>query len=53
MGRGTQYTDQKRREWIARRGWTVEAFRKEHIFTASRVFEDTVSSLVRDVRWSA
>jgi hypothetical protein len=52
---GEEYADhdEKRREWIARRGWRVEVFKKEHIFTASRAFEDTVSSLVREVRWSA
>jgi hypothetical protein len=52
---GEEYADHdnRRREWIGRRGWTVEVFTKEHIFTASRVFEDRVSSLVRDLRWSA
>jgi len=52
---GEEFTDhdKTRREWIARRGWTVGVFTKEQIFTASRVFEDTVLSLVRDKRWSA
>ena len=45
--------DRTRRDWIARRGWTVQVFTKEQIFTASRGFEDTVSSLVTAARRSA
>jgi very-short-patch-repair endonuclease len=40
--------DKARRAWIRGRGWTVQAFRKEHVFTASHAFEDAVSSLVNE-----
>jgi hypothetical protein len=40
--------DDARREWIAGRGWSVRAFRREHVFTASRTFEDAVQMLVKD-----
>jgi hypothetical protein len=39
--------DEARRRWIEDRGWTVRAYRREDIFTASRHFEDEVSQLVR------
>jgi hypothetical protein len=42
--------DAQRRSWIARRGWTIRVYRKEHIFTASRVFEEDVWALVRLAR---
>ncbi|MFL6181426.1 MAG: type IV toxin-antitoxin system AbiEi family antitoxin [Actinomycetes bacterium] len=40
--------DEARREWIAGRGWTIRAFRREDIFTASRHFEHEVQMLVMD-----
>jgi hypothetical protein len=42
--------DEARRRWIGRRGWTVEAFRKEDIFTAERGFERRVGALVTQAR---
>jgi hypothetical protein len=39
--------DEARREWISGRGWTVRAFRRRDIFTASRHFEDEVKTLVK------
>ena len=42
--------DEARRKWIRGRGWTVGVFRKEHIFTASRTFEDEVDQLVTVAR---
>jgi hypothetical protein len=45
--------DEARRKWIRDRGWTVEAFRRGDIFTASGHFEDAVTSLVRSARSTA
>jgi hypothetical protein len=45
--------DEARRKWIRKRGWTLEVFRKEHIFTTSQVFEDTVTTLVKVARANA
>lgn len=39
--------DNQRRTWIAGRGWTVRVYRKEHIFTASRAFDNDVFALIQ------
>jgi hypothetical protein len=39
--------DDARREWIAGRGWTVRAFRRADVFTASRHFEEEVRELAK------
>ena len=42
--------DEARRRWISRRGWTVEVFRKEDIFTSEWGFERRVETLVSQAR---
>lgn len=45
--------DNRRREWIAKRGWTIRIYRKEHIFTSSQAFEEDVFALVNLARAGA
>jgi very-short-patch-repair endonuclease len=52
-GPDSEEHDEARREWIRGRGWTVEVFRKEHIFTPSHAFEDAVGTLVKVARSAA
>jgi hypothetical protein len=42
--------DDQRQSWIAAQGWTIRVYRKEHIFTSSRAFEEDVWNLVRLAR---
>ncbi|MEO8106273.1 MAG: hypothetical protein ABI720_03055 [Actinomycetes bacterium] len=42
--------DERRREWIAKRGWVVRVWRKEDIFTTSQAFESEVRLLVAQAR---
>ncbi len=45
-----QEHDESRREWIEQRGWCVRAFRKEHVFSTSDLFELEVMALVNQAR---
>lgn len=42
--------DKQRRTWIGERDWAVRAYRKQHIFTASQLFESEVRSLATAAR---
>lgn len=42
--------DAQRRNWIGKRDWAVRAYRKQHIFTTSQLFETEVATLVTAAR---
>jgi hypothetical protein len=44
-----QEHDESRRAWIRSRGWTVQAFRRDLVFSPGDVFEKAVRALVNEV----